>query len=157
MSSDDLYKNIGFVVVVIVFAYIVHRVIKFQNNVVEGMRTKEDIDKDKEAANTLKENKAERDDNMKEVREDMKTQEKNYRSYMDLKKNKKLYDDVLVSQYNNLNYVITNMVLGNSQAITTNPSSTESIGLMVTTNAMREYVKTIEFVSDFLDTTVKAK
>ena len=163
MSSDDLYKNIGFVVVVIVFAYIVYRVIKFQNNVVEGLGMRGDRDtssppaKPAKPAKTLSENKEGRDDTMKAAREAMKEQEKNYKSYMDLKKNKKLYDDILVGQYNNLNYAITQSVLAYSQKITADPISEESIGIMNVTNAMREYAKTIEFASDFLDDMDKKK
>ena len=37
MNSDALYKNIGFVAVVVLFLYIVNKVVKLQNKTIEGL------------------------------------------------------------------------------------------------------------------------
>ena len=151
MSSDDLYKNIGFAVVVIFFIYIVYRVIKFQNNVLEGFRI---VSKDKNG-NVITETNANYATRMKEIDNALKNKQELYRVDLNITSNKKIYDSILYSQYNNVIYNMTSMMVEKSQAISLNPGSSESLQVMNTVNAMKEYAKSLEYVSEFVEDMAK--
>jgi hypothetical protein len=155
MNSDALYKNIGFVAVVVLFLYIVNKVVKLQNNAIEGF-----ANKPAEGSSSSTNNKQTADDvetAQKEKLNTLKDKESKSSATLDIKKNKQLYYDILFSHYNNTHYDMTNMILANAVKITQAPDSVESQQMMTKLNTMKEYAATLEHMTNFFDDVTKNK
>ena len=158
MNSDALYKNIGFVAVVVLFFYIVNKVVKLQNNAIEGFANKSAGGSSSSSSST--ENKQTADDvetAQKEKLNTLKDKEIKSSATLDIKKNKQLYYDILFSHYNNTHYDMTNMILANAVKITQTPDSVESQQIMTKLNTMKEYAATLEHMTNFFDDVTKNK
>ena len=158
MNSDALYKNIGFVAVVVLFFYIVNKVVKLQNNAIEGFANKSAGGSSSSSSST--ENKQTADDvetAQKEKLNTLKDKEIKSSATLDIKKNKQLYYDILFSHYNNTHYDMTNMILENAVKITQTPDSVESQQIMTKLNTMKEYAATLEHMTNFFDDVTKNK
>lgn len=157
MNSDALYKNIGFVAVVVLFFYIVNKVVKLQNNAIEGFANKS---AGGSSSSSSTENKQTADDvetAQKEKLNTLKDKEIKSSATLDIKKNKQLYYDILFSHYNNTHYDMTNMILENAVKITQAPDSVESQQIMTKLNTMKEYAATLEHMTNFFDDVTKNK
>ena len=151
MHSDEIYKFIGYTVVVIFAIYVVSKSVSFQTGmIVEGLanrRSSAEITADNDAKKRRIENLKLSNDNWSESIED--EQKALELSDAELKGE---YQRRLDNIYDKTNLEFVKMVSNSADTIIGNPTSQASINIMTNANTIRMFLDNLEYVSGALDT-----
>ena len=151
MHSDEIYKFIGYTVVVIFAIYVVSKSVSFQTGmIVEGMSSRKssaEITADNDAKKKRIENLRITNDNWNEQIAD--DQEALQLSDSALKGE---YQRRLDNIYDKTNLEFVKMVSNSADTIIGNPTSQASINIMTNANTIRMFLDNLEYVSGALDT-----
>jgi hypothetical protein len=108
MDSDDIYKYLGFFIVIVFLIYLVTKLLTFQVNVLEGMTSSGgDTDKDK-------------------VPEAVKSNTTRVEDALLIDKYTKAYEDTIIDLDANIDMYILNQLLSNAEKISADPGSDEN-------------------------------
>ena len=136
MESEDIYKYIGFFIVVLFLIYIVIRTLKFQFMAVEGMTsgitsgTATDKDKIPEA---IKSNTTRIEDSLL------------------LDKYTKAYEDTIIDLDANVDMYLLEQVLQNAEKISSDPGSEENQKLISKLNNVKSFKESLNLAIKVLD------
>lgn len=136
MESEDIYKYIGFFIVVLFLIYIVIRTLKFQFMAVEGMTsgitsgTTTDKDKIPEA---IKSNTTRIEDSLL------------------LDKYTKAYEDTIIDLDANVDMYLLEQVLQNAEKISSDPGSEENQKLISKLNNVKSFKESLNLAIKVLD------
>ena len=121
MESDEIYKYLGFFIVVVFFIYIVMKTMTFQFNVLEGMTSGTstgETDKDK-------------------VPEAIKSNTTRMEDALLIDKYTKAYEDTIIDLDANVDMYILSQLLINAEKISADPGSDENQKLITKINSAK--------------------
>lgn len=165
MNSDALYKNIGFVAVVVLFLYIVNKVVKLQNKTIEGLNmgssssrskssSRDDEEEDEEDDGKKKKKKSSRskdkddESRLKDLLETLTDIGLDYEDNLNYQANKGLYTQIVNKHLININYNILTVILENVEDIEGNPADAKE--LLESLNTMKSYASTLEYIRNLI-------
>lgn len=136
MESDDIYKYIGFFVLVFFLIYIVLRTMKFHFKIVNGFRNTIEgftsTDKDK-VSDAIKSNTNKVSDSLL------------------ITKYLKAYEDTILELDTNINVYILSQVLQNAESISADPGSDESQKIITKINNTKMFIDSLNHSIKVLD------
>jgi len=136
MESDDIYKYIGFFVLVFFLIYIVLRTMKFHFKIVNGFRNTMEgftsTDKDK-VSDAIKSNTNKVSDSLL------------------ITKYLKAYEDTILELDTNINVYILSQVLQNAESISADPGSDESQKIITKINNTKMFIDSLNHSIKVLD------
>ena len=130
MESEDIYKYVGFTIIVIFLIYIVIKTLKFQFSTVEGMTTNTDKDKVSEA---IKSNTTKIEDGLL------------------IDKYTKAYEDTIIDLDANVDMYILEKVLQSAEQLSTDPGSEENQQIIIKLNNLKSFKDTLNHAIKVLD------
>lgn len=147
MISDQIYKGIGFFVAILVFIFVLVRIMKFQANLLEGFT-------DGSPSKPRDEN-AKDDEQMDKQVTDNYEKTNTYRQTtidsFNVAKYKSQYDEILYNTYKSMQVKMLKCIIINSYKITSStPDDSESQSLIKTINDMNTFLTTLNSASDVL-------
>jgi hypothetical protein len=159
MSSDTIYKSIGFFVAILAFIYIVTNVIKFQTKIIEGNMTiseeaaaenKPMTDEEKAKADASKDQEK-RDKQIASAVDSTSTRRKELVEILNTSKYKENYDDILYNVYKSIQLKIIDEIVVNANDISY-PRANDLAGFkaMEYCNTMNTFLTTLNSASDIL-------
>uniref|UniRef100_A0A6C0IL49 Uncharacterized protein n=1 Tax=viral metagenome TaxID=1070528 RepID=A0A6C0IL49_9ZZZZ len=136
MESDDIYKYVGFFIVVVFLIYMVIKIMKVQFRVLEGMTSSDSstggTDKDK-------------------VPEAIKSNTTRVEDALLIDKYTKAYEDTIIDLDANIDMYILNQLLTNAEKISADPGSDENQLLMTKINNAKNFKEALNHGIKVLD------
>ena len=137
MESDDIYKYVGFFIVVLFLIYIIIKTMKFQFAAIEGMTginksSSDTTDKDK-------------------VPEAIKSNTMRIEDSLLLDKYTKAYEDTIIDLDANVDMYLLEQVLQNAEKISSDPGSEENQKLISKLNNVKSFKETLNLAIKVLD------
>ena len=145
MNSDEIYKFIGYAVVVIILIYVISKAFSLNVRLIEGMTTGSD------SGTSTSKSKAGNADTIdqKEIENEIKllqTKEDTLRDYFNVNKTTKPNYSALVDHlYNITNYRMLKLIIENSENINNKPDDTATLAAIKKINEMKEFMETLTF------------
>jgi len=128
MESEDIYKYVGFTIIVICLIYIGIKTLKFQYATVEGMTT----DKDK-------------------VPEAIKSNTTMIEDSLLIDKYTKAYEDTIIDLDANMDINILSTILQSAEKLAASPFSEENQKLIIALNNLKSFKDTLNHAIKVLD------
>ena len=158
MSSDTIYKSIGFFVAILAFIYIVTNVIKFQTKIIEGNTIREETAAENKPMTEAEKAKADaskdqekRDKEIASAVDKTSTRRKELVEILNTSKYKENYDDILYNLYKSIQMKIIKEIVRYSDSISIpDGHSGEGLDNMVRINTMNTFLTTLNSASDIL-------
>lgn len=139
MESDDIYKYLGLLLVVVFVVYIVIKMMNFQMKVLEGFGLKDvsnatgvSTDKDK-------------------VPEVIKNNTNKAGDALLIDKYLKAYEDTIIDLDSNIDMYILSQVLENAETISADPGSIESQSIITKINSAKTFTDSLNHAIKVLD------
>lgn len=134
MESDDIYKYVGFFIVILFLIYIVIRTLKFQFSAIEGMTgmSKTTTDKDK-------------------VPEAIKSNTNKLEDGLLIDKYTKAYEDTIIDLDANMDMFILEQVLQNAEQLSADPGSDDNQKIISKINNAKTFKETLNHAIKVLD------
>jgi hypothetical protein len=134
MESDDIYKYVGFFIVILFLIYIVIRTLKFQFSAIEGMTgmSKTTTDKDK-------------------VPEAIKSNTNKLEDGLLIDKYTKAYEDTIIDLDANIDMFILEQVLQNAEQLSADPGSDDNQKIISKINNAKNFKETLNHAIKVLD------
>jgi len=158
MSSDTIYKSIGFFVAILAFIYIVTNVIKFQTKIIEGNTLREETAAENKPMTEAEKAKADaskdqekRDKDIASAVDSTSTRRKELVEILNTSKYKENYDDILYNVYKSIQLKLIDEIVVNANDISY-PRANDSAGFkaMENCNTMNTFLTTLNSASDIL-------
>jgi len=140
MESEDIYKYIGFAIVVLFLIYIVIRTLKFQFMAIEGMTSGT-------TSGTTTGNTTDKD----KVPEAIKSNTTRVEDGLLIDKYTKAYEDTIIDLDANADMFILEQVLQNAEKISSDPGSEENQKLISKLNNVKSFKDTLNLAIKVLD------
>ena len=134
MESDDIFKYVGFFIVILFLIYIVIRTLKFQFSAIEGMTgmSKTTTDKDK-------------------VPEAIKSNTNKLEDGLLIDKYTKAYEDTIIDLDANIDMFILEQVLQNAEQLSADPGSDDNQKIISKINNAKNFKETLNHAIKVLD------
>jgi hypothetical protein len=135
MESDDIYKYVGFFIVILFLIYIVIRTLKFQFSAIEGMT-------DMNLSNTTDKDK---------VPEAIKSNTNKVEDGLLIDKYTKAYEDTIIDLDANMDIFILEQVLQNAEQLSADPGSDNNQKIITKINNAKIFKETLNHAIKVLD------
>ena len=134
MESDDIYKYVGFFIVILFLIYIVIRTLKFQFSAIEGMTgmSKTTTDKDK-------------------VPEAIQRNTNTLEDGLLIDKYTKAYEDTIIDLDANIDMFILEQVLQNAEQLSADPGSDDNQKIISKINNAKNFKETLNHAIKVLE------
>jgi hypothetical protein len=133
MESDDIYKYVGFFIVILFLIYIVIKTLKFQFSAIEGMAGMSlNTDRDK-------------------VPEAIKSNTNKVEDGLLIDKYTKAYEDTIIDLDANMDMFILQQVLQNAEQLSGDPGSDENQKIISNINNAKNFKDTLNHAIKVLD------
>jgi len=141
MESDDIYKYVGFFIVILFLIYIVIRTLKFQFSAMEGMAGMNGIGLSKTTTNTDKD----------KVPEAIKSNTNKVEDGLLIDKYTKAYEDTIIDLDANMDMFILEQVLQNAEQLSADPGSDDNQKIITKINNAKIFKETLNHAIKVLD------
>jgi hypothetical protein len=136
MASEDIYKYLGLAIVIVFVAYIIIKSLTFQARMIEGMKSKDDVD-----VATDKDKKPEA----------IKSNTNTILDSLLIDKYRPSYDDTIIELEENISATILAGILKNAENISADPSSEKSQQFITAINNLKTFKDTLNDAMKYLD------
>lgn len=143
MESDDIYKYLGLLLVVVFVVYIVIKTMNFQMKVLEGFGLKDATN----AAGVSTGTSTDKD----KVPDVIKNNTNKAGDALLIDKYLKAYEDTIIDLDANIDMYILAQVLENAETISADPGSAESQGIITKINAAKTFTESLNHAIKVLD------
>jgi hypothetical protein len=146
MDSDEIYKFVGYAVIVLFFIYVISKTIRFNTRIIEGLENKSSSKKD--SADQEK---------VKKDTEKLNTKENTLKDYLQIyvQENKDNYGNMMDSLYNVTNYRMIKLIIDNAENINNKPDAGETKAAINQIKDMKELMNTLSYAYKTLDSLSK--
>jgi hypothetical protein len=159
MDSDEIYKAIGYIVVIIFFIYVISKIFRLNTRIIEGFDDAVSNKKDNTSTNKKSSsNKSVNQEDIKKEIDKLIAKEKSLKDYLQIyiRENKDNYGTLMDSLYNITNYRMIKLVLETSDKVNNNPDSGETKAALEQINNMKEFMNTLTYTYKTLDNLSKS-
>lgn len=139
MESDDIYKYVGFFIVILFLIYIVIRTLKFQFSAMEGMAGMNGIGLSKTTTDKDK------------VPEAIKSNTNKVEDGLLIDKYTKAYEDTIIDLDANMDMFILDQVLQNAEQLSADPGSDDNQKIISKINNAKNFKETLNHAIKVLD------
>jgi hypothetical protein len=133
MDSDEIYKFVGYAVIVLFFIYVISKTIRFNTRIIEGLENKSSSKKD--SADQEK---------VKKDTEKLNTKENTLKDYLQI-----------YVQENKDNYGMIKLIIDNAENINNKPDAGETKAAINQIKDMKELMNTLSYAYKTLDSLSK--
>jgi len=147
MESDEIYRFVGYAVVVIFFIYLISKAFTMNIRMIEGF-TSTGTSTGKGSSGTS--NNVNPDDITNEIKL-LQTSEDTLKSYFQIDKNKDNYGALLDNLYTITNYRLLKLIMDNAEIINNKPDDANTMAAIKKINELKEFMETLSYSYKSLD------
>ena len=147
MESDEIYRFVGYAVVVIFFIYLISKALTMNIRMIEGF-TSTGTSTGKGSSGTS--NNVNPDDITNESKL-LQTSEDTLKSNFQIDKNKDNYGALLDNLYTITNYRLLKLIMDNAEIINNKPDDANTMAAIEKINELKEFMETLSYSYKSLD------